>query len=153
MALTVIIVLYISIGLMSAVGTIFIVRRLFSDRTEQIFFGLFLVLIAAFYLAFVVYFGNREVWPLEATAVVLFTILGILGCRITALLVIGYFLHGVWDLLHELPNYANVQLSGDRLTEIPMAYGIFCATYDWCMAIYFCIRRNAWHTAWAERAG
>jgi hypothetical protein len=30
------------------------------------------------------------------------------------------------------------------LTEIPLAYGMFCAAYDWVMAGYFFTRRAAW---------
>ena len=153
MALAVIIILYISIGLMSAAGTIAIARKVFSDRGEQIFFGLFLVVIAAFYLAFTAYFNTPAAWLLEVVIVVLFTLLGILGCRITALLITGYLLHGFWDLLHELPVYTHFGFSNNKVTEVPMAYGFFCATYDWCMAAYFYFRRSAWRTATAALRG
>ncbi|SHG07007.1 hypothetical protein SAMN04487965_3250 [Microbulbifer donghaiensis] len=146
MALAVIVVLYISIGLMAAAGTIAIVRKLLPMRAEQIFYGLFLVLIAAFYLAFTAYFDNPRAWPLEAVAVALFTLFGVLGCRIPAWLIAGYLLHGVWDLFHELPVYTTVEIGTDRLTEIPMAYGVFCIAYDWCMAAYIYVRRRAWRT-------
>jgi hypothetical protein len=52
MALSVIILLYICIGLMSAAGSVAISRKVFSAKAEQIFFGLVLVAIASFYLAF-----------------------------------------------------------------------------------------------------
>lgn len=52
MALSVIIVLYVCIGLMSAAGSVSISRKVFSAKGEQIFFGLFLIAIASFYLAF-----------------------------------------------------------------------------------------------------
>ncbi|SDZ77501.1 DUF6010 family protein [Microbulbifer marinus] len=150
MALAVIIVLYATIGLMAAAGTIAIVKRLLPPKGEQIFFGLFLALIAAFYLAFTAYFNSPGAWPVEIAAVVLFTLLGLAGCRIPALLVIGYLLHGAWDLLHELTVYTNNDLQTEHLTEIPVAYGIFCAAYDWCMAAYFCTRRSTWHAAWSK---
>jgi ribose/xylose/arabinose/galactoside ABC-type transport system permease subunit len=60
MALSVIIVLYVFIGFLAAAGSIFISQKLFSAKVEQIFFALFLVAIAAFYLAFTVYFGDQE---------------------------------------------------------------------------------------------
>ena len=49
MALSVIIALYICIGLMSAAGSVAISKKVFSAKAEQIFFGLFLVPIAGFY--------------------------------------------------------------------------------------------------------
>ena len=59
MALLVIIVLYVVIGLMSAAGSVFISKKLFSAKVEQIFFALFLIAIAGFYLAFTAYFGDE----------------------------------------------------------------------------------------------
>ncbi len=52
MALSVIIVLYVCVGILAAAGSIFISQKLFSAKAEQIFFALFLVAIAGFYLAF-----------------------------------------------------------------------------------------------------
>jgi hypothetical protein len=37
-----------------------------------------------------------------------------------------------------------------QTSEIPLAYGVFCATYDWCMAAYFYTRRREWRAAWAK---
>lgn len=144
MALAVIVLLYITIGLMSAAGTVAIVRRFLPARVEQVFFGVFLVLIAAFYLAFAAYFNNPNTWPMELAAFAVFALFGLAGCRTAALLILGYLLHGIWDLLHELPVYTDFQLGADRLTEIPMTYGVFCVTYDWCMAAYFYSARSTW---------
>jgi hypothetical protein len=90
MALSVIIVLYVCIGLMSAAGSVSISRKVFSAKAEQIFFGLFLVAIASFYLAFTAYFGNEGAWRLETGAVAAFAVLGVLGTRVSVLLIIGY---------------------------------------------------------------
>jgi len=57
--LMVIVGLYISIGAMSAAGSVYIARSIFSAKAEQIFFGLFLIPIAGFYLAFTAYFGIK----------------------------------------------------------------------------------------------
>lgn len=153
MALSVIIFLYLGIGVMSAAGSIAIARKLFSSKAEQIFFGLLLAPIAVFYLAFTAYFGADDAWRLEAIAVVLFAVLGILGIRIPVILVLGYALHGVWDLLHELHMHAGAEVSStSTFTEIPLAYGVFCATYDWCMAGYFYTRRDQWNAAWKAPA-
>ena len=147
MALFVIIVLYVTIGVMAAAGSVAVANRVFSARAEQIFFGLFLVPVAAFYLAFTAYFGDAGAWRLEAGAVIVFAVLGVLGSRVTAVLMLGYVLHGVWDLLHELHAHAGTGLGMGRGTEIPLAYGAFCATYDWCVAAYFYVRRRPWSVA------
>ena len=152
MALTVIMALYITIGLMSAAGSVAISQKVFSAKAEQIFFGLFLVPIAGFYLAFTGYFGNADAWRLEAGAVAVFAVLGISGIRVPFLLILGYVLHGPWDLLHELHAHAGVDFGTVTGTEIPLAYGAFCATYDWCMAAYFYTRRRQWRAAWGTRA-
>jgi hypothetical protein len=79
MALAVILVLYFSIGLLAAAGSVFIARQLFSGRAEQIFFALFLIPIAGFYLAFTAYFGDAGAWRFETTGVMVFTALGLVG--------------------------------------------------------------------------
>jgi hypothetical protein len=153
MALSVIFVLYAGIGLMSSAGSVFISQKLFSAKAEQIFFGLFLIPIAGFYLAFTAYFGNEGAWRLETAGVIAFTALGLLGVRVPAVLIIGYLLHGPWDLLHEIQAHGGGDLFGpQQVTEIPLAYGVFCLTYDWCMAAYFFTRRGLWYAAWAGRA-
>ena len=47
----VIALLYVIVGLLAAVGSILVVPRMFQGRWEQIFWALFLVVIAAFYLS------------------------------------------------------------------------------------------------------
>ena len=138
MALSVIIVLYVCVGILAAAGSIFISQKLFSAKAEQIFFALFLVAIAAFYLAFTAYFADEEAWRFETMAVVLFAIFGLVGLRVPSLLIVGYLLHGVWDVLHEVHAFAGVSPFGaHELTELPLAYGAFCAAFDWCVAGYF----------------
>ena len=153
MALSVIIVLYVCIGVLAASGSIFISQKLFSAKAEQIFFALFLVAIAAFYLAFTAYFEDQGAWRLETGAVILFAVFGILGVRLPFVLIIGYCLHGIWDLLHEVHVFGGVSSFGaHELTELPLAYGAFCAAYDWCMAGYFYTRRREWNAAWKAHA-
>jgi len=48
---------YAVIGLMAAAGAIFTIRKVFSPKAEQIFYAMFLMMIAGFYLAFTAYFG------------------------------------------------------------------------------------------------
>jgi hypothetical protein len=150
MALAVIISLYISIGLMSAAGSVFLSQRFLPAKWEAPFFGLFLIPIAGFYLAFTAHFGNEAAWRLEGTGVAAFAVLGCLGARVPAALIAGYALHGAWDLLHEIHAHVGANTFGGReSTETPLAYGVFCATYDWLMAAYFYSRRELWKAAWA----
>ena len=143
MALAAILSWYLVIGLLAAIGSVTISRSRFSPRVEHIFFALLLVLIAAMYLAFVAYFGDYSRLRPEACAVAVFAVLGLLGLRFPALLVLGYALHGGWDLAHEI--WVHLGAGGARpLTDIPLAYGVFCAAYDWYMAGYFFTRREAW---------
>jgi hypothetical protein len=66
----VIAVLYLVIGLLSAIGSILVVRRVFQGRWEQIFWASFLVAIAAFYLSFAAYFeASAHAWRTEVAAV------------------------------------------------------------------------------------
>jgi hypothetical protein len=65
--------LYAVIGLLGAVGSILVVRRMFQGRWEQIFWALFLAVIAAFYLSFAAYFeASTNAWQTEAAAVAVF---------------------------------------------------------------------------------
>jgi len=145
----VIMILYATIGLLAAAGAIFITRKIFGPKAEQVFYGLFLILIAAFYLAFTAYFEVTAAWRVETAAVVVFALIGLFGVRVPAALVVGYPLHGLWDLLHEL--HALGALSGvasDQLTALPLAYGVFCAAFDVCIAGYSHARRGEWVAAW-----
>ena len=145
----VIVILYAVIGLMAAAGAIFIARKIFAPNAEQIFYAMFLIMIAAFYLAFAAYFGVMTAWRLETAVVVAFVAIGLLGARLPLALIVGYSLHGLWDLLHELQAHgAYSTFEPGRLTAIPLAYGFFCAAFDFCMAAYFSTRRAEWSTAW-----
>ena len=153
MAFSVIIVLYVAIGLMSTAGSVFISKKLFSAKGEQIFVALFLILIAGFYLAFTAYFGDEGAWRFETGGVIAFAILALVGVRVPSALIIGYVLHGVWDVFHEVHAHGGGDLFGaQRVTELPLAYGVFCATYDWCIAAYFYTRRGRWTASWAAQA-
>jgi hypothetical protein len=150
----VIVFLYASIGLMAVVGAIVMVRKVLGPRAEQVFYGMFLVMIAAFYLAFAAYFGSATAaWRLETAAVLAFTALGLLGARLPSALIAGYAVHAVWDLLHELQAHGGYSALGPgELTAIPLAYGVFCAAFDLGMAVYVYGRRADWAAAWKGEA-
>jgi len=144
-----IVILYTVIGFMAATGTIVIARKIFAPKAEQIFYAMFLIMIAAFYLAFAAYFGMATAWRLETAAVVTFVVIALLGARLPFALIVGYSLHGLWDLLHELQAHgAYSAFAPGRLTAIPLAYGFFCLAFDFCMAAYFYTRRGEWSAAW-----
>ena len=145
----VIMILYAVIGLMAAAGTISITRKLLAPKTEQIFYAMFLIMIAAFYLAFAAYFGVASAWRVETAVVMAFVVIGLLGVRLPFALIVGYSLHGLWDLLHELQAHgAYSAFEPGKLTAIPLAYGVFCAAFDFSMAAYFYTRRAEWSAAW-----
>ena len=145
MALGAILIWYFGIGVLAAVGTVAISRARFSPRVEHTFFALVLIPIAAMYLAFAEYFGDHSVLRLEAYGVALFAGLALLGLRFPALLILGYALHGAWDVAHEAFLYLGPAPGETRsVTAIPLAYGVFCAAYDWCVAGYFYTRLSAW---------
>jgi hypothetical protein len=148
----VIVILYAAIGLMAAAGAVFITRKIFGPRGEQAFYGIFLILIAAFYLAFVAYFGNATAWRAETAAVVVFAAIGLFGVRLPIALIVGYPLHGLWDLLHELQAQGALSaFEPGQLTAIPLAYGVFCAVFDVSIAAYFQTRRAEWDAAWTAQ--
>ena len=145
----VIVVLYAVVGLLAAAGAILIVRENLGPKGEQAFYGVFLVLIAAFYLAFVAYFGNATAWQAEIAAVVIFALIGVFGVRLPVALFVGYPLHGLWDLVHELQAQGiGLVFEPSQLTAIPLAYGVFCAAFDVCIAVYAYKRRAEWSIAW-----
>jgi hypothetical protein len=145
--------LYVSIGVLAAAGSVYLSKSIFGAKVEQLFFGLFLVPIAGFYLTFTAYFGDKDAWQLEATAVAVFAALGVVGARVPFALIVGYLLHGLWDAVHEFNAHAGSSLLGPRpITSVPLAYGFFCSTYDFLMAAYFYTRRNHWRSAWSATA-
>jgi hypothetical protein len=144
----VIVILYAVIGLLAAAGTILIARKILAPKAEQIFYAMFLIMIAAFYLAFAAYFGVATAWRLETAVVVVFVGIGLLGARLPSALIVGYSLHGLWDLLHEFQAHgAYSPFEPGQLTVIPLAYGVCCAAIDFCLAAYFCVRRSEWIAA------
>jgi hypothetical protein len=98
----VVVILYAVISLMAATGTIFIARKILAPKAEQIFYAKFLIMIAAFYLAFAAYLGVASAWRLETAVVVAFVAIALPGASLPFALILGYSLHGLWDLLHEL---------------------------------------------------
>jgi hypothetical protein len=141
MALFAIMTLYVGVGVLAAIGTVTIGRSRFSSRVQQGFISLLLVPVALMYLVFVSYFHAPSALRPEGYAVLGFVTLGILGVRFPVFLILGYALHGAWDLAHEVAVHTSASVGATgSLTAIPLAYGAFCAAYDWCIAGYFSLR-------------
>ncbi len=135
--------LYVVVGLLGAIGSILIFRRIFQGRWEQIFWASFLVVIAAFYLSFAAYFGvSSHAWQTEVVGVAIFLACAVGGLFSRPAIAVGYVLHGLWDLSHSL---FGSSLAGLSLTAIPLGYGIFCLTYDFTVACYLIRSDTAWH--------
>jgi hypothetical protein len=148
----VIVILYAVIGLMSVAGAVVMTRKVFGARAEQVFYGMFLIMIAAFYLAFAAYFEMGTAWRVETAAVLAFAAIGLLGVRLPFALILGYPLHGLWDVLHELQAHgAYSAFEPGQLTAVPLAYGVFCAAFDLGVAAYAYWRRAEWGAAWKAR--
>jgi hypothetical protein len=142
---TVILFLYVTIGLGGAVGCIAVTRTYLRPRWEQVFYAGFLIVIALAYLAFTAYFRADRAWSLETQAVIAFSVLALIGMRIPLALIVAYPLHGVWDVLHELQLHGGfAAFDPEASTPVPLAYGALCAAYDFAMAGYFVHRRKAW---------
>ena len=154
MALAIIMAWYGSIGALAAAGAMYLSQRFVPAKHEATLYGLFLVAIAAFYLACTSYFGDAAAWSLETVAALAFAVMGCLGTRMPVVLIAGYALHGGWDLLHELQAHTQVDVFGGReATRVPLAYGAFCATFDGAVAVYFAYRRRQWVAAWKGSQG
>jgi hypothetical protein len=135
--------LYVVVGLLGAIGSILIFRRIFQGEWEQIFWTSFLVVIAAFYLSFAAYFGaSSHAWQTEVVGVAVFLVFAVGGLFSRSAIAIGYVMHGLWDLSHCL---SGTSLAGLSMTDIPLGYGIFCSTYDFTVASYLIISDTAWH--------
>lgn len=145
----VIVILYAAIGFMAVAGAIFIARKFLAPKTEQIFFAVFLIMIAGFYLAFAAYFEAATAWRMETAVVLAFAAIGLAGVRLPLALIVGYPLHGLWDVLHELQAHGGYfAFEPGQLTAIPLAYGVFCAVFDFCAGAYFYRRRAEWVAGW-----
>src|SRR5262245_48917662 len=135
--------LYLVVGLLGALGSILIFRRLFQGRWEQIFWTSFLVVIAAFYLSFAAYFGaSPHAWQTELIGVGVFLVCALCGLFSRPAIAIGYILHGLWDVSHCL---SGPSLAGVSITDIPLGYGIVCSAFDFVVAAYLMISKTAWH--------
>ena len=81
-AFTVILVLYITVRVFAAIGTAYVSKALLPPKFEQVFYAVYLAVIAGFYLAFTVYFRSEQAWWVESTAVLCFGLIALAGIRV-----------------------------------------------------------------------
>src|SRR5260370_7384593 len=123
---------------MSGAGSVYIAKSILSAKVEQIFFGLFLIPIAGFYLAFTTYFGDKDAWQIEATAVAVFAVFGLVGVRVSSALIVGYLLHGLWDAVHHFNAHAGGSLFRPRPTpSFPLTHRFFFPTQSFLIPPHF----------------
>ena len=107
MALSVIIVLYVFVGILAAAGSIFISQKSLLGKSRADLFALFFIAIAAFYLAFTAYFGDQRAWRLETGAVIVFALFGILGL-LPVVLRHWLLAYTAFGIVHEVHAYGAV---------------------------------------------
>ena len=139
----IVIVLYVIVGVLASVGSILVFQRMFLGRWEQMFWASFLVIIAAFYLSFAAYYGvTSHAWQTEVIGVAIFLGIAFGGLFSPPAIALGYMAHGLWDLSHSL---MGTSLAGLSLTDIPVGYGVFCATFDFIVTYYIITSATGWH--------
>src|SRR5262249_40069619 len=83
--------LYVVVGLLGAIGSIVVFRRIFQGRWEQIFWTCFLAVIAAFYLSFAAYFeASTLAWQTELVGVAIFFVCAVGGLVSRYAIAVGY---------------------------------------------------------------
>ena len=95
------------------------------------FYGILLAMIAGVYIGFAIYDGRRGQLLIEGGVALAFCALVLLGMwKWPILIAVGYFLHGVWDLLHH-----PFKLGARVKSWYPPA----CVIYDWLVGAFIYI--------------
>ena len=109
-------------GIVLSVVTIGIATLFPKSKTLDVF-AILLAFIVAIYLGFALLDGHRREILVEIVISVFFFVLAILGLWVAPFfLVIGYFAHGIWDVLH---HQKAIQ------TKMVSWWPFFCLFYDW----------------------
>jgi len=95
------------------------------------FFAILLGMIAGIYIGFAIQDGRTSRIALEGSVALGFVALILLGLwRWPVLIATGYFLHGLWDLLHHPFKLG---------TRVQTWYPPACVVYDWLVGIFIYI--------------
>jgi hypothetical protein len=128
------IILFLFVGLVTAIATTVIARRVFQGRYERVYWAVLLAAIAAIYLGFAGWFqASPEAWTTELTGIVVFAVVAVIGAFSATALAFGYLLHGLWDVAHSL---LGTDFFGHAASSIPLGYDMFCLGFDFAAAAY-----------------
>lgn len=113
----------------SLLAAVFIlIAHLLPDAQTHEFLSMVLVGIATAYIGFAVADGRRKTFIIEIAGVIGFCICTAIGLWLAPVaLVIGYFGHGIWDVVHH-PH--GIQ------THVTRWYIPFCLVFDWVIGAY-----------------
>ena len=135
--------LAIFIGIILAFGSIILTKKYLSPTNEKRYYSLTLIPIAMIYIGFSYYYGATDTLRVELIGVMIFSVFALLGQFVSLLfLIIGYLLHGSWDILHELFKDGIWHFS--PWTGVPIGYALFCLVYDFIIAVYIYKRWKIW---------
>ena len=102
------------------------------DGSALAFLAILLAVIAGVYIGIGLMVSDRFLVTLETVVGVFFGFLALTGLLLSpAILALGYFLHGLWDLAHH-PRYLR--------SPGPWWYKPLCLTYDWLVGVLIIIR-------------
>lgn len=136
------VVLFVSVGVVAAVALTSVARRVLCGRYEQIYWSVLLIVIAALYSGFAAWFEVPvDAWITELSGIAVFVLVAVAGSFSVKGLALGYAMHGLWDMAHSL--FGSVIL-GHTLSAIPLGYGMFCAGFDLTAAVYLALWPHDW---------
>jgi len=125
--------------------TIMPTSKFLSPRAELTFYSLSLIPIALIYIGFCWFFDEPQSLAPEIIGVIGFAALALWAYRsATWILIWAYVLHGLWDVIHEIPLGSLADVSW---ATVPPGYAAFCLVYDLIIAIYIYRRLEAWNAA------
>ena len=117
----------IGVGLLLGIDSI-LISLLFNDQQQLEIWAILLVVIASIYIGFGINDGRRKEMVTEVIIGILFIAVAFLGLWVSIwFLVGGYFLHGIWDIVHR-PTMVS--------TKVQKWYPPFCMVYDWTVGIW-----------------
>jgi len=102
------------------------------DGSALAILAILLAVIAGVYIGIGLMVSESFLVTLETVVAVFFGFLALTGLLLSpAILALGYFLHGLWNLAHH-PRYLR--------SPGPWWYKPLCLTYDWLVAVLIIIR-------------
>jgi len=118
------------IGFVSGV-VIILIFVVFKRIDKKTIYGLILAVIGFLYVGFT--WSDFELFSINTFQAIFFLFLAYFGIKWNSyILIAGYFLHGVWDLIYS--QVANTAL-------LPPQYDLFCSILDFTVGLYLLLIR------------